>query len=82
MFYKAIEGEYIVAVGIGENGVEITETEYNLILNVVNSKPPRTDATDYLLRTDLTWEEIEVQPEPEPEPSADELIEIILGGTP
>ena len=78
-FYKIINGEYITEIGTGLNGEEITESEYNEILTLIQNKPPRTETTDYRLKTDLTWEPYEVEPEPDI-PSAEELLEIILGG--
>ena len=78
-FYKVINGEYITEIGTGLNGEEITESEYNEILTLIQNKPPRTETTDYRLKTDLIWEPYEVEPEPDI-PSAEELLEIILGG--
>ena len=60
--------EYILGVGEGSGGVEITESEYNEILSVIHNKPQATATTDYRLKTDLTWESYEKEPEPEPEP--------------
>lgn len=54
---KLISTGYILAVGIGIGGAEISETEYNEILSVIQNKPAATETTDYLLREDLTWEE-------------------------
>lgn len=77
-FYKVINGEYITEIGTGLNGEEITESEYNEILTLIQNKPPRTETTDYRLKTDLTWEPYEVEPEPDI-PSAEELLEILMG---
>ena len=77
-FYKVINGEYITEIGTGLNGEEITESEYNEILNLINNKPPRTETTDYRLKNDLTWEPYEVEPEPDI-PTAEELLEILMG---
>lgn len=74
-FYKLIEGNYIVAIGTGGGGVEITEAEHNSIMAVIQSKPPRTETTDYHLKTDLTWEEYERPSDPESEPSDEEKAE-------
>lgn len=79
MFYKIINGNYISAVGVGNSGEEITETEYNEILTAIQSKPERTETTDYRLKTDLTWEEYEIKPVPEPEPDAEEILDILMG---
>ena len=79
-FYKYIEENYILAIGTGNGGTEITESEYNEILTVIKNKPARTATVDYRLKTDLTWEEYEHEPDPEPEPDAEEALSILLGG--
>lgn len=80
-YYKQIANGYILAVGTGNGGTEITEEEYNAILSVIHNKPPRTETTDYRLREDLTWEEYHVDP-PDPDPEIDdsELLDILMGG--
>lgn len=82
-YYKHIENGYILAIGTGGNGTEITETEYNAIMSVIQTKPARTETTDYHLRQDLTWEAFEVEPvDPaEEELGAGEALEILMGGT-
>lgn len=78
-YYKQIENDYIVAIGTGFGGTEITEEEYNNILSIIKSAPYE-DGKGYRLKTDLTWEEYEVEPiEVEEEPSAEELLSIITG---
>ena len=80
MFYKQVADGFIIAVGTG-GGTEITEEEYNTILDLIHNKPPRTDTVDYRLREDLTWEEYPVDP-PDPDPEIDdaELLDILFGG--
>lgn len=75
------ENGYIIAVGTGNGGAEISEAEYNEILSVIHNKPKATDTTDYRLREDLTWEEYEFEP-PDPDPDIDdaELLNILMGG--
>lgn len=81
-YYKDLQDGYIVAIGTGGGGAEITETEYNSIFSVIQNKPARTDNTDYHLREDLTWEEYErIEPPDETEPSAEEVVDILLGGS-
>ena len=80
-YYKDIQNGFIVAIGTGGGGVEITETEYETILSVIRNKPARTETTDYHLREDLTWEEYErIDPPDETEPSAEEVLDVLLGG--
>ena len=81
-YYKTISDGYIIAIGTGGSGTEITEGEYGEIMSVIQSKPPRTATTDYHLREDLTWEEYERfdTDQSEEEIDAEEALRIITGG--
>ena len=82
-FYKTISGGYILAIGTGIGGDEITEAEYNEIVSIILNKPTHTDTTDYRLREDLTWEPYEIEPVPDPEPTIEdkaEAYDILVGG--
>lgn len=80
-YYKDIQDGYIVAIGTGGGGVEITEAEYQQIMTAIQSKPQRTDTTDYHLTESLEWVEYErIEPPDETEPSAEEVVDILLGG--
>lgn len=70
-YYKTIDSGYIISIGTGSGGEEITESEYTEILSVIRDKPTARDGYDYRLKTDLTWEEYELPPV-EPEPLTDE----------
>lgn len=73
-YYKTINGGYILSIGTGVGGEEITESEYNEILSEIRNKPTARDGYDYQLKTDLTWEEYAMPPiEPEP-PTEDESL--------
>ena len=79
---RQIDGNYILAIGTGAGGTEITESEYNEIMTAIQNKPPRTETLDYRLKTDLTWESYEHEPEPEPEPDDSdkaEAYDILMG---
>lgn len=82
--YKQIFGDYVLAIGSGSGNVEITETEYNDILDIIRSCPTPPDGKGYRLKTDLTWEEYDLPPEPAPsdedELSEAETLDILLGG--
>lgn len=84
MKFKRITEQYIEIIGesehlLEENDVEITDEEYNNILSVIHLAP-HEDGKNYRLKTDLTWEEYDVEPiEVEEEPSAEELLNIITG---
>ena len=79
-YYKNIDNGYILAIGTGGGGTEITETEYNQIMTVIQNKPPRTGTTDYHLKENLTWEEFEREEEPQTdEIDAEEAFDILMG---
>lgn len=67
-FYKLITDGYIIAIGTGSNGDEITESEYNEIMSII--KTPREEPpTDYIwmLRADTLEYELVYSPAPTPE---------------
>ena len=56
-FWKYVnEDKYIGSVGNGQGGTEITETEYNTILDAIRNRPTAPDGYGYRMREDLTWE--------------------------
>ena len=83
-YYKQISDDYILAIGTGLGGTEITETEYNSILSTIQLRPV-SDTQGYRLRADLTWEAYDLPPVPEPsdddEISNEEALNILLGGS-
>ena len=80
--YKQIDGDYLIAIGTGPGGEEIAKEEYDEIMAVIRSRPAAEPGTLYMLRPDLTWEQVEVPviPEEEREISDKQALEIILGG--
>lgn len=80
-YYKQTEDEYILGIGTGNSGEEITETEYREIVTVIRNSPVR-EGYGYRLKTDLTWEEYE-DPTPPPDPSeevsGDEVLDALEG---
>ena len=81
-YYKNVDNGYILAIGTGNGGTEITEAEYNKILSVIQTRPQSTETTDYRLRVNLTWEPYDIEPEPEEdEIDESEALEILLGGS-
>lgn len=79
-YFKKVQSGYIIYVGTGLGGTEITESEYNEIMTAIRNKPQDTETVGYRLKTDLTWESYEHEPDPEPEPTAEEALSILLGG--
>lgn len=80
-YYKFLSGEYIMGISDGGNGgIEITESEYNKILSAIQNRPAPEPGYGFRLKTDLTYERYEM-PEAEPEElTAEEALDIILGG--
>ena len=65
--YKMIIDGYLVAVGSGSGGTEITAEEYAELLNIIRTKPVASEGYEYRLKADLTWELYELPPVPAPE---------------
>lgn len=79
-FYKYINENYIVSIGIGEGNTEITQEEYDTIMEVIHNKPIAEEGYDYLLKTDLTWEKVAFPVNEDEEITDTEALEIITGG--
>lgn len=62
-YFKKIDGDYITAIGTGSDGEEITQEEYESILSVIHNRPTPEVGYDYRLKTNLTWESVELPPE-------------------
>lgn len=61
--YKYINNGYIIGVGSGAGaGDEITEDEYNEILDKINNRPTAPEGFTYRLTTALEWELCELPP--------------------
>lgn len=81
-YYKKIEDGYIVMIGTGAGGVEITAEEYAQLKETFYSMPEAAEGYAYRLKEDLTWEEFEIpviDPNDE-EISDEEALNIIAGG--
>lgn len=79
--YKLIDGGYILAIGEGNGGEEITREEYETILAAIHALPEAPAGKGYRLKTDLTAEEYDLPEEPaETEISDTEALNIIMGG--
>ena len=61
-YYKTIDSGYILAIGTGSGGTEITESEYSEIMSVIQNHPQETETIAYRLKDNLTWELYEVEP--------------------
>lgn len=62
MYFKNEKDGYILGCGIGNVCEEITENEYAQIAAAIHNRPTAPDGCDYRLRTDLTWELVDLPP--------------------
>lgn len=76
MYFKNEKDGYILGFGIGDVCEEITAEEYEEIKAASQNRPTPPDGYAYRLRTDLTWELVELPPVPdEPTPYTQEVLE-------
>lgn len=61
MKFTTVEDGYITGIGRASVG-NISEAEYTQILDALQSRPTPPTGYDYRLRTDLTWELVELPP--------------------
>ena len=62
-YYKLNIDGYLVSVGSGTGGTEITESEYNELLSIIHNRPTPQSGYDYKLKADsLEWELVELPP--------------------
>ena len=69
-YYKHIENDYVLYIGTGPGGEEITAEEYENILTIIRSRPTAEVGYGYRLKTDLNWELYELPPVEEVEQEA------------
>lgn len=80
-FYKIIQNGFLECVGQGLDGEEITEQEYNDLLAIIRNKPADPEGYIYRINEANEYVLVEAPPAPPEAPlSADELVEILLGG--
>ena len=64
-YYKILQDGYILSIGKGTGGEDLTESEYTQILDSIRNKPTAPDRYEYRLKSDLTWERLELPVAPE-----------------
>ena len=80
-YYKAIADGFIVTIGVGDSGVEISKAEYNELMQMIRNKPAKTGTTDYKLSENLEWVPYETEaPDEDADIDPDEALSIIMGG--
>lgn len=61
-YYKNLNANCIQSLSVGVGGVEITEDEYNQILDVIKNKPVDVPGYYFKLTVDLQWEKTVREP--------------------
>ena len=79
MTFKIVFDDYILGVGEGKSGEEISQQEYDTLTSILRSMPVK-EGYGYRLKTDLTWEEYKIEPEPQDLIDDTEALSILLGG--
>lgn len=77
---KYVVDEYIIGIGTGSGGEEITEQEYQELLDIIRGCPAPDDGFGYRLKSDLNWEQYELPVVDSEDISEAEALEILLGG--
>ena len=81
-YYKQIQDGYIICIGMGSGGEELTKEECDSLLKHIKARPIPEDGYDYRLKEDLSWELYELPPvDDDVEISDSEALGIILGGS-
>ena len=85
-FYKLVEDGYLIAIGTGPGGEEITADEYAEIAAIIAAPPTAPHGYDYRLTDALEWEQYELPPAPDPmdevlspEETAAKILEVMSG---
>lgn len=76
--YKMISDGYITAIGVGVGGEEITESQYNSIMEIIHNRPISTVGYEYRLTNGLKWELHELHQEDQEEEATAEDYEAAL----
>lgn len=62
-YYKNTENGYITSVSTAIGEIEVTEDEYNAIINLIKTKPEDGENYIYMLNaTTMRWNKVNVEP--------------------
>ena len=80
MYYYKRGSTYMASHSEVPGADEITQAEYGRVKAIVDQRPVPPDGYGYRLTADLTWELYELPEEADPELTAEEALDIIVGG--
>lgn len=77
-YYKIVSNGYIISVGTGNAGEEITAQEYSEIIGAIKSAPTVPEGYTYMLTESLEWKFVEVETPDVSEEATEEDYQIAL----
>lgn len=77
-YYREDVDGYLVSIGVGDGGTEITAEEYDNLLALIADKPAPPEGYDYRLTSELEWEQHELPVAPDP---MDEVLDAATAAT-
>lgn len=80
MYYYKQGSTYIASKSEVSGPDVITKEEYERIKSVIDQRPTPPEGYEYRLTSNLTWELHDLPEEGDPELTAEEALDIILGG--
>ncbi len=80
MFYYKQGSTYTASPTEIVGAEAISQAEYERVKDIVDQRPVPPDGYGYRLYADLTWELYELPKEADPELTAEEALDIIVGG--
>ena len=66
--FKIILNGYLVCIGEGMSGIEISDDEYSTLYALMRDKPEAPEGYEYRINEQNEYKLVEVEPLPEPEP--------------
>ena len=80
MFYYKRGSTYTASPVEIVGAAAISQQAYKRVKAIVNQKPPPPEWSGYRLTADMTWKLYELPQEADPELTAEEALDIIVGG--
>lgn len=74
MYYKFVQNGYIIGVGVGAGGEEISETEYNKLLDIIANRPEAPEGYYYALKDICEWKLQKLPPSEQNEEVEEEIM--------
>lgn len=63
-YFKIVSDGFVLGVGTGNGGLQITQEEYQTIVELIQEKPSAPSGYTYMLTEALEWQLVELPPVP------------------